>query len=156
MALELTIVGASLDNAYRDYLLSRIQGKKVKLLEGLTDSAVLDLLQTAGIFVDAATYVNYLGGTHPQPELLGLAPLAALSTGLPTLVSDAGALPELTCVPGCYIFQSVSDLNRLLHSHLEGQLPRFDPQTMAASVAEQYGQEGFGRKMLTELQEYLR
>ena len=155
MELELTIAGAPVDSAYREYLFSKIQQKKVKIIEGLSDSEIIDLMHTAGIFVHAATYIDYLGKIHTKPEMLGLAPLEALSTGLTTIVSDAGALTELGKLPGCYVFRSVQDLNRLLKSHLDGGLKHHAPEIIHAGVEEVYGLENFGRKMLTELRECL-
>lgn len=155
MELELTIAGAPCDSAYKEYLLSKIQNKKIKIVEGLSDSEVLELMQTAGIFVHAATYIDYRGKIHTKPEMLGLAPLEALSTGLTTLVSNAGALPELGRLPGGYVFESVQDLNRLLQAHLEGNLRHYAPHVIHAGVDQIYGLEVFGRHMLTTLQEYL-
>jgi glycosyltransferase involved in cell wall biosynthesis len=155
MEMELTIAGALVDVAYREFLFSRIQQKKVKIIEGLSDSEIINLMHTAGIFVHAATYIDFRGKIHTKPEMLGLAPLEALSTGLTTIVSDAGALPELGKLPGCYVFKSVQDLNRLLNAHLDGGLKHPAPEIIHAGVEEVYGLENFGRKMLTELQECL-
>ncbi len=155
MELELTIAGEPVDAAYREYLFSKIQQKKVKIIENLSDSELLDLMQTAGIFVHAATYIDYRGKIHTKPEMLGLAPLEALSTGLTTIVSDAGALPELGKLPGCHVFKSVQDLNELLKAHLDGRLKKHSPEIIHSGVEEVYGLETFGRKMLIALQEYI-
>jgi glycosyltransferase involved in cell wall biosynthesis len=153
--LELTIAGASVDAAYKEFLLSKIQNKNVKIIEGLSDNEVLDLMQRAGVFVHSATYIDYRGKIHTKPEMLGLAPLEALGTGMTTIVSDAGALPELGNLLGCYVFNSVQHLNHLLQSHLDGNLTHHSPESIHASVDAVYGLEIFGRKMLMAIQEYV-
>ena len=63
--------------------------------EKLDDAGLFSLMHRAGLYVHAATHVDYKGGFHLKPELLGLAPLEFLCTGGPAFVSRAGALREL-------------------------------------------------------------
>lgn len=148
--LELKIAGTFDENTYREYLFSIIQNKTVKILDNQTDADVLDLMQTAGIFVHADTSFDY-----DNPELLDLPPLEALCIGLPSLVSDIGPLRELVHLPGCYVFDSTQGLSKLLKDHLQGKLPQYEPSTMYAGVVEHYGLKEFGYKMLIEIQRYL-
>ncbi len=150
-SLHLTVVGAPYDEPYLEHLRDLARGKEVRFESGLDDAAVRTLLQSAGLFVHASTHLDYRGQYAAKPELLGLAPLEALSSGLPTLVSNAGALPELARLPGCRCFADDAELAALLEAHAGGTLAPADPAVMHDAVASLYGPEAFGRGLLKVL-----
>ena len=147
-SLALTIVGQSYDEPYYACLRELARGKAVSFETDLDDAAVRDRLHRAGLFVHASTHFDYRGWYTPKPELLGLAPLEAIACGLPTLVSNAGALPELAQLPGCWCFADDTELAKLLVSHARGELPQTGAAMMHAAVDARYGTLAFGRGLL--------
>jgi glycosyltransferase involved in cell wall biosynthesis len=147
-SLALTIVGRPYDEPYCAYLRELARGKDVSIETELDDAAVRDLLHRAGLFIHASTAFDYRGWYTPKPELLGLAPLEAIASGLLTLVSDAGALPELARLPGCWCFADDTELAKLLVMYANGELTQPDPAVMYAAVDASYGNFVFGRGLL--------
>lgn len=145
---SLTVVGQRYDDAYFEYLLGCAEGKDVRFHDGLDDGEVRALLHRAGLFVHASTHVDYLGHFYHKPELLGLAPLEALASGLPTLVSDAGSLPELGGLPGCHVFRSEAELAALMQDAVDGRMPAPPGDVMHAEVDARYGSSAVGRGLL--------
>jgi hypothetical protein len=122
----------------------------------LSDDEVLSLMRTVGLYVHASTHRDCRGNFHAKPELLGLAPLEALSTGAPTFVSNAGALPELAALPGCEMFWDDGHLARMLCDHAAG-ISAFPPSSViAAEVEKQYGLSTFGNAFLAAALRVLR
>jgi glycosyltransferase involved in cell wall biosynthesis len=149
--LRLVIVGTKYDQTYCNYL-SKLSGfSRVKIEEHLTDAQLLHLMQTASIFVHASTHMDYRGTYYAKPELLGLAPLEALSAGTPALVSSAGSLPELTCVAGCRMFRDDIELANMLAGHYEGTVSYPSASEIHQDVESKYGLETFGRRFLDTL-----
>jgi glycosyltransferase involved in cell wall biosynthesis len=149
--LRLVIVGSKYDQEYCNYL-SKLPGfSRVKIEEHLTDAELRLLMQTAGIFVHASTHFDYRGTYYAKPELLGLAPLEALSAGTPALVSSAGSLPELTCVAGCRMFRDDIELANMLAGHCEGSVSYPSASEIHQDVESKYGLETFGRRFLDTL-----
>ena len=146
--MSLTIVGQHYDQAYLSYLRSCAEGKQVTFADELDDAQIRALLHRAGIFVHASTHVSYRGGYANKPELLGLAPLEALASGLPTFVSDAACLPELSVVPGCRVFRDEAELASLLLEVREGRAPRVPGPEMHDAVDRHYGLLSAGRNLL--------
>ena len=149
--LSLTIVGRPLDDEYFSMLQRLGRGKSVRLRTDVSDDGLLGLIRGAGAAVFASTHSDYRGRNYPKPELLGLAPLECLSSGVPTFVSNAGAFPELGELPGCFVFETDADLCRLLQEFRDGALPMPDPKEMHDAVDEQYGQLAFGLTYLEGL-----
>lgn len=149
--LRLVIVGQPYDADYVRDLQELSRGKDVTLRSDLDDQAVRALLQRAGLFVHASTHTDYRGTFHQKPELLGLAPLEALSSGLPALVSGAGSLPELARLPGCLCFKNDRELAEMLLAHEAGALPRAAEAEMHAAVDARYGPLPCGRQLLAVL-----
>ena len=149
--LSLVIVGQLYDAEYVAYLNDLAHGNNVTMKPGLSDADVRMILQHAGLFVHASTHFDYRGNFISKPELLGLAPLEALSCGLPTLVSNAGALPELSRLPGCLCFEDDRSLADLLSRHSAGTLPQPPEAEMHAAVDKLYGPLAFGGRLLTAL-----
>ncbi len=149
--LRLIIAGTKYDREYCNYL-SKLSGfSRVKIEEHLTDAELLLLMQTASLFVHASTHIDYRGTYYAKPELLGLAPLEALSAGTPTLVSSAGSLPELTCVAGCRMFRDDIELAKMLAGHCEGSVSYPSASEIHQDVESKYGLETFGRRFLDTL-----
>jgi glycosyltransferase involved in cell wall biosynthesis len=146
--LSLTIIGQHYDAQYASYLQERAHGKDVTLRSELDDTEVRTLLQRAGLFVLASTHFDYRGHYYHKPELLGLAPLEALSCGLPTLVSNAGSLPELARIPGCLCFQDNRELAEILRAHAAGTLMWPAEIEMHTEVEARYGPLAAGRALL--------
>ncbi len=147
--LRLVIVGSGYDRDYREYLQKLRHRVSVEIREHQTDDEVRRLLQTAGIFVHASTHVDYLGTYYPKPELLGLAPLEALSAGTPALVSSAGALPELSVVNGCVAFSDDTELADLLERHSNSSIEFPTCDEIHRDVERHYGLANFGEKLMS-------
>jgi glycosyltransferase involved in cell wall biosynthesis len=149
--LSLTIVGRAVDGTYLSRLQRVGRDKRLVVRTDVTDDGLLPLMRSAGAAVFASTHVDYRGRSHAKPELLGLAPLECLSTGVPTFVSDAGALPELAALPGCFLFETDAELRRLLERFRDGRLAVPNPVEMHEAVAERYGLVAFGLAYLENL-----
>lgn len=147
-ALHLTIVGQPYDGEYLAYLRERAVGKRVTVATELDDGEVRELLHRAGLFVHASTHTGYRGQFYHKPELLGLAPLEALSCGLPALVSNAASLSELARMPGCVCFPDDRNLAELLNAHAAGALVWPPEWEMHAAVEARYGPLVAGKKLL--------
>ena len=87
----------------------------VSFVDAADGPALRDLLARAGTVVQASTHLDHAGRFVRAPEWLGTAALEALASGAPTLVSDAGCLPELATLPGCRVFRTDAELAALLH-----------------------------------------
>ena len=83
-----------------------------------------------------------------KPELLGLAPLEALASGTPTLVSDAACLPELAVLPGCRVFHDEAELAAMLREQAAGRPEAPDAADMHAAVDRHYGPAVVGAGLL--------
>ena len=146
--LRLVIAGSGTDQEYYNYLIELGGSSRVEIREGLTDDEVLALMHCASLFVHASTSIDYRGRYHAKPELLGLAPLEALSAGTPTLVSSAGALPELASIAGCLHFSDDVELASLLNRHAESALSFPLPDIIHREVEASYGLKVFGGRFL--------
>ncbi len=146
--MRLTIVGQHYDTAYLDFLRSCAEGREVVFDDTLDDEAVRALLHQAGTVVHASTHTDYTGRYAHKPELLGLAPLEALASGAPTLVSDAACLPELAILPGCRVFYDEAELAFLLREQAAGRPEAPDAGEMHAQVDRHYGPAVVGAGLL--------
>ncbi len=149
--LSLSIVGQPYDIPYLAHLRELGRGKDIRFECDVDDAGVRKLLQECGLFVHASTHLDYRGTFIAKPELLGLAPLEALSSGLPALVSDAGSLPELARLPGCFCFHSDRELAEMLSAHSLRALPRADEAVMHAAVEAGHGPVSIGEKLLAAM-----
>ena len=146
--LRLVIAGTVADPEYAQFLRSRADGRDVRFEHALGDAALLALLQSAGLCVQVSTHRDYLGRSIAKPELLGLAPLEALCTGCPAIVSDAGALGELGALPGCFVARTAEDLAALLRQHAAGTLPKVPGAAIRGQAVATYGLRQFGERYL--------
>jgi glycosyltransferase involved in cell wall biosynthesis len=146
--LKLTVVGQPYDQPYLEFLRHLAIGKRVSFETGIGDATLRSLLQQAGLFVHASSHRDVRGGFHAKPELFGLAPLEALSSGLPAIVSDAGSLPELAGLPGCICFRTEGELADLLVLHAAGSLRRPDEAAMHEAVDSRHGPLSTGEQLL--------
>ena len=147
--MRLTIVGQHYDTAYLDFLRSCAEGRDVTFDDTLEDEAVRALLHRAGTVVQASTHVDHTGHYAHKPELLGLAPLEALASGAPTLVSDAACLPELAVLPGCRVFHDQDELAAMLREQAAGRPEAPDAAEMHAAVDRLYGPAVVGAGLLS-------
>lgn len=152
--LQLTIAGRSYDPDYREALNRLALGRAVRFEEGLDDDGVRRLLAAAGLCVQFSVHRDLAGRHITKPELLGLAPLEAMCTGLPTIVSRAGALPELGVLSGCRVAHDAAELSDLLHAHAAGLRWPGGAAIRADAVAA-YGLAQFGRAYLSCITELL-
>ncbi len=146
--MRLTIAGQHDDAAYLGFLRSCAQGKDVTFNDTLDDAAVQAMLHRAGTVVQASCHVGYTGHYFHKPELLGLAPLEALASGAPTLVSDAASLPELADLPGCRVFRDEAELAGMLREQAAGRPAPPDAAEMHAAVDRRYGPAAAGAGLL--------
>ncbi len=152
--LRLVIAGTCFDREYFNYLqglISENSSVEITIKEGLSDPEIRDLLHQASLFIHASTHWDYRGVYYAKPELLGLAPLEALACGVPTLVSTAGSLSELSSILGCRTFSSDQELAELLSSYGSSKWQSPNPQEIYQAVTAQYGMTQFGDQLLTEL-----
>jgi glycosyltransferase involved in cell wall biosynthesis len=147
-SMSLLIVGQHYDSDYLGFLRDCAAGKDVRLHEEISDDGVRELLHRAGLFVHASSHIGYRGQFYHKPELLGLAPLEALASGLITLVSDAGALPELGALPGCHVFRTEAELAALMQEAAQQRLSAPPPEAMHRTVADRYGLVTVGTELL--------
>ena len=150
--MRLIIVGQHYDREYLAYLSDLAKGREVEFQDDLDDDAVQALLARAGLFVHASTHRGYRGTFYQKPELLGLAPLEAISTGLTTLVSNAAALGELGVLPGCHVFETDEDLANLMQAASTHRLASVPPGVMHNAVTERYGLRSVGRRLLAMME----
>ena len=144
----LVIAGRPYDAQYLAFLQERARHRRVSFEHGLDDAALLRLIQSAGLHVHASTHTDHRGNFAFKPELLGLAPLECMATGIPAITSRAGALAEFEGLDGCHTFETGAELARLLSAHMEGRLPAPGPATIRQGVVARFGLAQFGRRYL--------
>lgn len=147
--MTLSVLSGSPDPTYWDYLKGRAKKSKgtVEFAAGLSDEDVKLTLQESGLFVHASTHVDRNGGVYPKSELLGLAPLEAMSCGTPALVRSTGALAELGQLVGCRVFDSTAELEELLQRHAQGRLEWPAPEVISDNVRAIYGLSAYGQHL---------
>jgi glycosyltransferase involved in cell wall biosynthesis len=151
--MTLVIAGRPYDPEYKNFLQSRANGRSVHFEETLDDAGLLSLMHRAGLYVHSSTHLDYKGGFHLKPELMGLAPLEFLCTGGPALVSRAGALRELGELTGCTTFTDAQALRGLLEQYASGQMETHAATAIRDDVVAKYGLRQFGRRYLELLEE---
>ena len=149
--LRLVIAGRNYDPGYRRLLEDRARGKAVTFADGLDDPALRALIASAGLYVQTSTHFTAAGSVALKPELLGLAPLECLATGMPAIVSRAGALAELGALPGCRVAADGVELAGLLARWAAGTLEQPPAGHIREAVVARYGLLQFGRAYLAML-----
>ncbi len=144
----LVIVGRPHDEDYFQYLRKAAAGRDVRCETSLDDSGVLKALRTAGLYIHSGTHFGFRGEFFAKPELLSLAPLEAMCTGTPAVVSRAGALSELVSLEGCRDFADAGELASLLDAAARGSLFTLTRDEVRAEVVARYGTLQFGRAYL--------
>ena len=145
---QFTIIGRKYDAAYFDFLQQAARGKNVVFRTDLNDKAMMKIMRQAGLLLHTGVHVGYQGHFYAKPELLSLAPLEAMCSGTPAIVSQAGALPELASVAGCQSYRTVAELSDMLTRHMAGELFTISPTEVRQSVIKRYGLQQFGRAYL--------
>ena len=151
-SLKLRIIGSRYDEAYWNYLQELIGDRDVTIMEGLDDDQVLAELRKAALLIHPSTHWDYQNRHYPKPELLGLVPLEALACGTPVFVNNAGALPELANVDGCWSFSGDQQLVQMLHDFTNRRMAVPSPQEIHADVDSKYGLFQFGQKVVDLLE----
>lgn len=149
--IPLEIVGRIYDEEYYDYLKSLSINKKVTFYTNLSDTEVRKKFSTTGLYIHASVLMDYRGNVYSKSELLGLAPLEALSMGTPTFVSNTCALPELSVVKGCSIYNNEIELSEMLTKFFSGDFDYLDENTIHESAKKNYGAEQCGIKLLNAI-----
>lgn len=149
---KLVIVGRAYDGEYLRFLESRIGSKSVEIATTLDDSALSDLMRRAGLCLHATVDCDYRGQKYLKAELLGLAPLEAMCTGLPVICSQTAALRELGGLAGCRTFRGNVQLAALLRQYLDGQLRFPEAYLIRRDAIEHYGLLQFGREYVAALE----
>lgn len=144
----LVIVGRPYDADYFEYLRDRARTRRVSFETNLDDAALLRLIQSAGLHVHASQHTDYRGNFAFKPELLGLAPLECMATGMPAITSTAGSLAELDALGGCLTYSSGDELERLLAAYADGKLAFPSPEAIRQGVVAGYGLKQFGEHYL--------
>jgi glycosyltransferase involved in cell wall biosynthesis len=150
---RLSIIGRRQDKGYFTYLKNYAKGKAVYFESDLDDLGVGRLLASAGLYLHTGTHFGYRGQYFAKPELLGIAPLEAMCTGTPAIVSQAGALPELAKTVGCKTYASETALREMLHTHMVGNLFQATPNEIRADAIKHYGLQQFGKAYLETIAE---
>lgn len=149
----LTILGKVYDDGYLNYLKECIESKKanVNFHHSSSDDEVRELIQNSSLYVQASKKIDYKNRFYSKPELLSLASLEALSFGVPTLVSNVGALPELATIPGCFVYNSDAELKQLLENDYSSYHQSYFRNEMKECVEMTYGMDQFGNRILSIL-----
>lgn len=153
---KLTIIGRKYDNEYFNFLQRSARGKNVIFSSDLGDDEMIKTMRHAGLLLHTGVHVDYHGRFYAKPELLSLAPLEAMCSGTPAIVSQAGALPELASVAGCRSYQTPAELSDMLARHMAGELFEITPTEVRESAIDRYGLQQFGRAYLQLLQDLAR
>ncbi len=146
---RLTIIGRNYDSHYYEFLQNAAKGKEVIFSMALGDSDMMKTMRQAGLLLHTGVHIGYQSQYYAKPELLSLAPLEAMCSGTPAIVSRAGALPELANVKGCRSYETTAELRELLKCHMAGELFLSSPVEIRGSAIERYGLQQFGRAYLS-------
>ena len=144
----LAIVGRNYDKDYLSFLKEKSQGKNVEFHQDASDDKLKEILKRSSLILHTGVHVGYRNNFYAKPELLSLAPLEAMCTGIPAIVSQAGSLPELAALPGCLAFRDLPELSTLLQQHLAGELFALPPAEIRDSTVRKYGLQQFGHSYL--------
>jgi glycosyltransferase involved in cell wall biosynthesis len=119
---ELVIVGSIHDSSYMNYLQKISLGKKVFFRSDLTDLQLKAEIGSSDLAIFASTNIGINGEVlNGEPELLGLAPLECMSQGVPTMVSNIGAYPEIVAEKENLVFVhgDINDLKQKMHNFFQ-------------------------------------
>lgn len=147
---QYVIIGRIYDDEYYRYLLKMAAELKTKLTIAVDfdDLKVKEYMAKSYLYIQPSTHSGYKGQFYQKPELLGLAALEALASGTITLVSQAGALPELKRNFGCETFDNFQELRNLIFKYMATPLNRYESTKIKDSVERNYGLSQFGECLL--------
>ena len=91
----LKIYGRPYDTDYLQFLRAEASSRAVTFHTQASDKDVIAALTSACAFVMPSVYDDYRGHHQPLPELVGLAPIEAMSCGTAVVVSDVAGMPEI-------------------------------------------------------------
>jgi glycosyltransferase involved in cell wall biosynthesis len=141
------VFGKIYDRDYAHHLtrLAKRAGKAFEIFENMSDEDLARETMKSHVYIQPSSYFDYRGNFYSKPELLGLAPLEAISSGIKTLVSNAGALPELVKFKNCEVYTSFEHLRGLLQ---KSDFSRVPASEAIDSVQGEYGIKQFGTRVL--------
>lgn len=148
---RLIIVGRPYDAEYFQFLTSRIGNKQVEFASSLDDAALLALIRRAGLCLHASVSVGFRGNLYLKAELLGLAPLECMATGMPTICSQTAALQELGDLQGCRTYRTRDDLADLLQRYMTGSLDFPPAEAIRLDARKKYGLGQFGERYVAAI-----
>ncbi len=94
-AASLEIYGRPYDADYLQFLKTEASSRAVTFHTQASDNDVIAALTSACAFVMPSVYDDYRGRHQSLPELVGLAPIEAMSCGTAVVVSDVAGMPEI-------------------------------------------------------------
>lgn len=151
---RLVIVGQPYNLQYYNYLVSLAIEKKVDLeiVCDASDFEIRKLMNNCLAYVHSSVHIDIYGTIYQKPELLGLAPLEALSCGKLVFVSNSGSLDELSDVTGCTVYNTVTELKGMLNNirHYE-----YNVDDVIMSVSKNYGLSEFSEKFDLIIDEWM-
>jgi len=89
------VLGQPHDPAYLEHLHRLAANKDVHFVHDADDTRVAEEMRRAAVMVAPSVHSDELGRYYALPELLGLAVLEAMASGLPVVATQVGSLPEL-------------------------------------------------------------
>ena len=119
--LELEVIGRPYDPAYRDYLHTRAEGRRIEFRARTTDDELVEAYRRARAVILPSVYRPTFGPAQRKPELLGLTLLEAMACGTPVVCTDVGGMPEIVGLGGGFVIDPdepaalVAALESLVH-----------------------------------------
>ena len=146
---SLLLIGSPVDKDYQSFLEQRADatGKSIEFVMEPDDGALVELVNSASVAVQASQYVDFRGRHYPKPELLGLAPIEALLCGVRVLARRTAALSELEGLPGCSLFEDRVDLAQQLADHLTRLPSQSEREAIRARAIDVYGLVPYGASL---------
>jgi glycosyltransferase involved in cell wall biosynthesis len=148
-ALKLRVVGRVYDTAYHKTLTQMSVGKDIEFIHDADHQKLLSLYQSSDLFIQGSTFKDCEGNVITKTELMGLTTLEALACGLPVIVSDGGALPELVPDPTWgRVFSTDDELQNYLNAFRHGLWPhRPSHQEARSHVLDNYSYKPVGVRL---------
>jgi glycosyltransferase involved in cell wall biosynthesis len=147
--LSLTVVGRVYHEPYYELLRQMATNKDVQFVTDADDETLLCLYRTSGLFAQASTTMDIYGNPVFKSELMGLTTLEAMSCGLPAVVSDTGALPELVPDPRFgRVFTDHDEFCGIFRDYADGSWPEQGADTLSrAHVISKHGMDAIGQRL---------
>ena len=147
--VPLTVCGQPYDKRYFEHLRALSTGKPVEFVLDADDATLLDLYRRAVAVVLPSVYVDYFGGSHAWPELMGFSLLEGMACETPAICSRVGGMPEyIDHGQTGYVFDELAELTGLIEQLVaEPALCRELGRQGREKVASSYGLAAAGTAM---------